>query len=193
VADPEAFLAHVGPLRPQLIAYARRMLRDPQGLQDVLQSALQVAYAKFDLYAEGSNFRAWIFRILTLEIFQANRRHERWEQEVPLDAVSEDLVVALDLELDYDRLLERMDTVYEHLEVPLGRALLGLPPRERSALLLRAVADLSYKEIAQSLGIPVGSALGYLSRARVRLRRELAAYAAERGLLRGQRGQEDRP
>lgn len=183
MADPEAFLAHVGPLRPQLIAYGRRMLRDPQGLQDVLQSTLKIAYAKFDLYAEGTNFRAWIFRILALEAFQANQRHERLEQEVALDAVSEDLVAALEREFDYDHFLEKLDTVYEHLETPLERALLGLPPRERSALLLRAVGGFSYKEIAQVLEIPVGSALGYLSRARAKLRRELAAYAAERGLL----------
>ncbi len=180
----ETFLAHIQPLEAQLTAYTRRMLRDPSALEDVLQSALLIAYSKFNLYAEGTNFRAWIFQILTHVIFNANRRHERVERmEVSLEATGEDLVAALERELDYDRFLVAPEGLFEHLDAPLAKAVSALPPLERSALLLRAVGSLSYKEIAQTLEIPVGSALGYLSRARATLRRELSAYATERGLL----------
>ena len=180
----ETFLAHVQPLEVQLTAYARRMLRDPRAVEDVLQATLQTAYAKFNLYAEGTNFRAWIFQILTHTIFNANRKHERVERmEISLEAGGEDLVAALERELDYDRFLAAPETLFEHLDSTLAKAVSGLPPLERGALLLRAIAGLSYKEIAQTLEIPVGSALGYLSRARATLRRDLSTYAAEKGLL----------
>ena len=160
------------------------MLRDPSQIEDILQTALRTAYARFNLYTEGTNFKAWIFRILTLEIFAANRRFEQVvKMEVSLGPEAVDWAVAIERELNYGRFLENLDRVMDHLDAPLSKALLSLPPMERSVLLLRAIGGLSYKEIAETLDIPMGSAVGYISRARSKLREQLADYASERGWL----------
>ena len=188
--SPEVFLSHLEPIQEVCAAYARRMLRVPDSLEDVLQSTLRTAYAKFNLYAEGTNFRAWFFRILTLEIFNANRKFERVRHmEISLDALNEldamdgNLAATLDRETDCDRLLENLDRVFEHLSAPLAAALHTLPPMERGVLLQRAIGGFQYKEVAAIMEIPVGSVLGYLSRARARLRFALAGYASRQGLL----------
>jgi RNA polymerase sigma-70 factor (ECF subfamily) len=76
------------------------------------------------------------------------------------------------------------EVVLEHLDQVVAEALDKLPPLERAVLLLRAIGDFSYQEIHELLSIPVGSVMGYLSRARQRLRISLGEYAAEQGLFR---------
>jgi RNA polymerase sigma-70 factor (ECF subfamily) len=179
-----AFLALLGPLQRPLEVYCRRMLRDRAQVEDVLQTALMTAFARFDRYADGTNFRAWIFRILTLEVFNRNRKrdHSPWG-EFPLEVAAEpeELPGIDDLAA---WLVERPSEVKEHFDALVWDALNQLPPAERTVLLLRAVGEFSYQEIRQILAIPVGSVMGYLSRARHKLRQSLAAYAAERGLPR---------
>lgn len=176
-----AFMALLGPLQRQLEVYCRRLLRDRSGVEDVLQSAVTAAFAQFDRYAEGTNFRAWMFRFVTLEAFNRNRRRDPapWG-EFPLEAATEpegfparDDVAAL--------LVERPGVVIDHLDELVADALGDLPPAERTVLLLRAVGEFSYQEIHTILAIPVGSVMGYLSRARLKLRQALAGYAADRG------------
>ncbi len=178
------FLQHLRPLQGILTAYARRTLFDPSEAEDVLQDAIRIAYGKFDRYAEGTSFKAWIFKILTFHILNANRRHERAARmEIPLLAHHADLAAALENEWEYDRLLADLDAVFDRLDPAIAQAVQRLPPMERSTLLLRSVAGLSYREAAGVLDVPIGSVMGYLSRARAKLRRDLAAYASERGIL----------
>jgi RNA polymerase sigma-70 factor, ECF subfamily len=178
-----AFMALLQPLQRQLEVYCRRMLRDRSLVEDVLQTAVMTAFAQFDRYAEGTNFRAWMFRFVTLEAFNRNRRRDPapWG-ESPLEAAVEpeespapdDLAVML---------VERPGVVMEHLDQLVADALGELPPAERTVLLLRAVGEFSYQEIHHILSIPLGSVMGYLSRARRKLRQSLAGYATERGFL----------
>jgi fluoride exporter len=70
----ERFLAHLEPLQPALEAYCRHQLNDRSGVEDVLQTSVARAFEDFDLYHEGSNFRAWIFRYLNLTILNWTRR-----------------------------------------------------------------------------------------------------------------------
>src|SRR5438093_1562191 len=72
----DAFLELLLPLQRSLEVYGRRMLRDPSQVEDVLQSAVMEAFVRFDRYAHGTNFRAWIFRFVTLEILNRNRKRE---------------------------------------------------------------------------------------------------------------------
>ena len=71
-----AFVALLLPLQRQLEVYCRRILRDRSGVEDVLQAAVMAAFSRFDRYAEGTNFRAWIFRFVTNEAFNRNRRRD---------------------------------------------------------------------------------------------------------------------
>src|SRR5262249_3901294 len=71
-----AFMALLQPLQRQLEVYCRRMLRDRSQVEDVLQTAVMTAFSRFDRYAEGTNFRAWMFRFVTHEVFNRNRKRD---------------------------------------------------------------------------------------------------------------------
>jgi RNA polymerase sigma-70 factor, ECF subfamily len=175
----EGFLEMLHPLQQPLEVYARRLLGDCSMVEDVLQGAVMKAFAQFDHFEPGTNFRAWLFRFVTWEAFNCNRKMQPESVgEYPADPPD----ASWDSR-DWSALvLSDPDAVMEHLEDVLVEALGRLAPRERAALLLRAVGEFSYHQIHEILAIPVGSVVGYLSRARQKLRRSLAEYATERGL-----------
>ena len=184
-ARADAFLALLEPLQRPLEVYCRRMLRNRSMVEDVLQSAVAAAFAQFDRYTEGTNFRAWVFRFVTLEVFNRNRKHEPvFFAEVPADLLAEESWALVASEDVFTAMLKDPDVVLEHFDDAVVGALEELAPAERAVLLLRAIGEFSYKEIHELLAIPLGSVIGYLSRARKRLRIALADYAAERGLFR---------
>jgi RNA polymerase sigma-70 factor (ECF subfamily) len=181
-AKAAAFVALLQPLQRPLEVYCRRMLRNPAWAEDVIQAAVAAAYARFGRFTEGTNFRAWMFRFVTHEVFNRNRKREPvlWgAAPVEVPAGPPDGTEAEDV---FAVLLECPDGVLEHLDGPLAEALGQLPAAERAVLLLRAVGEFSYEEIHDLLSMPLGSVMGYLSRARLKLRRSLAGYAARRGL-----------
>jgi RNA polymerase sigma-70 factor (ECF subfamily) len=161
------------------------MLRKRSLAEDVLQSAVAAAFAEFDRGVEVRNFKAWIFRFVTLEVFNRNRKHEPVTLgEVPMDLPAEESWELVTMGDTFAAVLEDPDAVLEHFDDVVVTALGGLAPFERAVLLLRAIGEFNYKEIHELLSIPLGSVIGYLSRARKRLRIALAEYAAERGLFR---------
>ena len=183
-AKDEAFLALLRPLQRPLEVYCRRMLRNRSLTEDVLQSAVTAALVQFAAQ-EVHDFKPWIFRIVTLEVFNRNRKHETASLgEIPTDLTADESCGLIDREEAFDALLEDPDAALQHFDDVAARALLALPAAERAVLLLHAVAELKYREIHELLSIPLGSVIGYLSRARKRLRLSLADYAAERGLHR---------
>ncbi len=184
-AKAVAFLELLQPLRGPLEVYCRRMLNNHSLVEDVIQSAVAAAYADFDRYVQGTNFKAWIFRYVTLQIFNQNRKHEPFTfGEVPVDLAAEESWELISLGDSFAALLEDPDVVLEHFDDVVVEALERLPSPERAVLLLRAIGEFSYKEIHELLSIPLGSVIGYLSRARKRMRIALADYATRRGLIR---------
>jgi RNA polymerase sigma-70 factor (ECF subfamily) len=156
------------------------MLRDRSLVEDVLQSSILAAFAQFDRYAEGTNFRAWIFRFVTLELFNRNRKREPvsladelddYPGPVGLDLLDEDAVTII---------LEAPEKLMEHFEDQIAEALWQLTTAERSVLLLRAIGEFTYHEIHTILSIPLGSVIGYLSRARKKMRHALAERVSPR-------------
>ena len=139
------------------------------------------AFARFDRYAEGTNFRAWIFRFVTLELFNHNRKRE----PAPFGEGLEDIPGPPSEDFPDDALavlLENPGPLMEHFEDQVVEALWQLTTAERAVLLLRAVGEFSYHEIHNILAIPLGSVIGYLSRSRKKMRQSLAEYASQRGL-----------
>ena len=167
----ETFLRHLEPLRGALEAYCRRALSDRGEVQDVLQSVVANAYRDFDLYAQGTNFRAWIFRYLHLEILNCNRRHGRDRHEaLPAAGPPAEEVWSLALnEPLFDALLDDPDAVLDQCDEAVAEAVRELDPIGRAALLLQAVGEFKYREIADILGIPVGTVKSRLHTALVRL------------------------
>jgi RNA polymerase sigma-70 factor (ECF subfamily) len=180
----ERFVRHLEPLRGVLEGFCRRALLNASDVEDVLQAAVLQALRDFHLYVENTNFRAWIFRYVRLEVCNCNRRQQRQaeslagaEQDVPAAPAHPTSIPA------YERLLEAPDLVLENCETELAQAVRELPEGDREVLLLRAVGEFKYREIAEILEIPVGTVMGRLSRARAGVRRRLA----ELGLDGGQR------
>jgi RNA polymerase sigma-70 factor (ECF subfamily) len=161
------------------------MLRNPSDTEDVLQTAIMTAFARFDRYAEGTNFRAWIFRFVTLEIFNWNRKRGPTAAEEFLDDVADPSPDdPSEAETRLAVLLENPDLLRDQFEDQVVAALDQLTAAERAVLLLRAVGEFTYHEMHEILSIPLGSVMGYLSRARLKMRKSLGEYAVQHGLIR---------
>lgn len=180
----ESFMRHLDPLRGALEGYCRRSVRDANLVPDVLQSAIANAFRDFHLYAEGTNFRAWIFRYVHLEVLNWNRKHERTRHEQLRDdlAVGDTWELALQEPL-LEVLLEDPEVVLDECDAVLAEAVRDLSPLERAALLLRAIGEFKYREIADILQVPLGTVMTSLSRGRLRLREQLVRFGEENGLL----------
>lgn len=167
----ERFLDLLRPIEADLERYCRRLIHDAADLPDAIQNAVLRAYRAFDRYHEDASFKAWMFKILTNEVFALNRRRRRIaniEVAQPAEdiaAIADEPVIAED-----PALLHSWELLAEALDDDILAALESLNESERAVLLLRAIGGLRYREIAESLDIPVGSVMGQLSRARQKMR-----------------------
>jgi RNA polymerase sigma-70 factor (ECF subfamily) len=162
------FLSLLRPIEGDLENYSRRMVFDRRDFEDALQNAVLRAFRAFDRYHDDASFRAWMFKILTNEIFAINRKRDRVaEFEVAVEPEEMEAFVAVDFAggapLSWDSLADALDE-------QLLAALQSLNQSERAVLLMRAIGDLRYREISECLGIPLGSVMGNLSRARQKMR-----------------------
>ena len=182
--DADRFLALLQPIERDLETYARRLVWEPQEAPDALQNAVMRAFAAFDRYHEDASFRAWMFKILTHEAFAVNRKHARIARhEYQLDPEElAGLPLAGETDPSGGQMLspEALDAA---LDPALAAGLKTLTDTERAVLLLRAIGDLRYREIAESLSIPLGSVMGNLARARQKMRACLARAARRTHLM----------
>ena len=148
---------HIASLR----RYARALLRNRTDAEDLVQEALARAVARADTFKTGTNLRAWLFTILhNVHVNQVRARAAR-PVEVPVEAVEARLVTPARQE--------------ERVEVrDMMRALDELPDEQRQMLLLVALEGLKYEEVAATLGVPIGTVMSRLSRARDAVRAKLA-------------------
>jgi len=176
------FMALLEPERDALWRFSRRMSWDSSSAEDSLQDAILVAFRKFDQFTPGTSFRAWLFRILSNTILNANGQLRRSLNRQTLTE-NMDLVSALEKEDAYGRVLEDPEELLEQVSEEVRRAVKALAPAERMVFLLRAVEGFAYKEISATLEIPMGTVMSHLFRARARLREFLAEYAQESGFV----------
>jgi RNA polymerase sigma-70 factor (ECF subfamily) len=184
-AKAEAFMRHLGPLEGALEAFVRRALVDPNAVGDVLQSAIAAAFRDFQMYVEGTNFRAWIFRFVHLEVLSCNRKLPRTRlAALPEEIATEEIWEATIDEPLFRELLDDPDPVLERCDEALSQAIRDLPAAEREVLLLRAIGEFKYRDIAEILQIPLGTVMSNLARSRTRLRQRLIEHAKHIGLFR---------
>jgi len=149
--DNAALLAEI----PRLRRYARAMLGNRAAADDLVQDTLERAWARCALWRAGSDLRAWLFSIMhNLRVDQLRRPN------MPIHSIDEDACEVPTRATQNDR-LEVQD---------LESALRRLPDEQREVLLLVALEELSYAEVADTLGIPVGTVMSRLARGRERLR-----------------------
>jgi RNA polymerase sigma-70 factor (ECF subfamily) len=177
-SEADRFLALLKPIERDLETYARRLMWEPQEAPDALQNAALRAFAAFDRYREDASFRSWMFKILTREAFALNRKHARIARhEFQLEPEElAGLPFAGEQEQGGSQPVspEALDAA---LEPDLAAGLKSLTDTERAVLLLRAIGDQRYREISESLGIPLGSVMGNLARARQKMRGIIARSA----------------
>src|SRR3974377_1615423 len=156
--DSDCFLALLKPIERDLETYCRRLVWEPQEASDTLQNAVMRAFAAFDRYRPDASFRAWMFKILTHEAFAMNRKHARIARhEFQLEPEELAGLASIDEPAQPGSRLCFADSGTETLGPALAAALKTLTDTERAVLLLKAVGDLRYREISESLGIPMGS------------------------------------
>jgi len=164
------FLSLLQPIERDLENYSRRMVFSQRDFEDALQNAVLRAFRAFDRYHDDASFRAWMFRILTNEIFAINRKRGRVAQfEIAVEPDEMEEFAGLDFAPAAAGPLS-WETLADALDEELLEALQKLNDSERAVLLMRGIGDLRYREISECLGIPLGSVMGNLSRARQKMR-----------------------
>jgi len=178
----ERFERDVLPLLPNLYSAALRLTRNPSDAEDLVQEAYLRAFRGFSGFEEGTNLRAWMYRILTNTFINTYRKKQREPVMVQEDDL-EDWYL-------YDKLGETGVEPSAEAEVlrrmpdeDVQRALEDLPEGFRLAVLLADVEGFAYKEIAEILDIPIGTVMSRLHRGRRALEKALWEKVRERGLV----------
>jgi RNA polymerase sigma-70 factor (ECF subfamily) len=185
MADQATFADEAMEFMPSLYTAALRMTRNPADAEDLVQETYLKAYRAFHTFQEGTNLKAWLYRILTNTFINSYRSKKRKPDQSDIDDVEELYL--------YRRLggLEAAaagrsaeDEVLDHFtEGDVKAAIESLPENFRMAVLLADVEGFSYKEIADILDIPIGTVMSRLHRGRRALQKALFEFGMERGLV----------
>ena len=175
--DMKAFDAIVRRYRDRLLNFVFRFVGDVESAEDIVQETFLRAYRNRDQYPVLLNFSTWLYTIAGNLAKSELRRRKRWRL-LSLDWGDDRGGVHLSDET------RRPDLVTESAmaEDQVQRAIESLPPNYREAILLRDVEGLTYEEIAEIVGCPVGTVKSRLNRARLRLQRKLRRLGKEMGL-----------
>jgi RNA polymerase sigma-70 factor (ECF subfamily) len=165
---------------------ALRMTRNPSDAEDLVQDALVRAFRFYDRFEPGTNFRAWLFKILTNTYINSYRRKQGRPQESSLDD-TEEFFLYNQLSGDSgERVTDVEDTVLDQLGADaIQRAIDQLPTQFRTTVQLSDVEGLSYAEIAEATGVAKGTVMSRLFRGRRLLQRALWDQARAAGFTSG--------
>jgi RNA polymerase sigma-70 factor (ECF subfamily) len=185
MADQATFADQAMPLMDGLYGAAMRMTRNPADADDLVQETYLRAYRGFGGFTEGTNLKAWMYRILTNTYINQYRKKKRRPDESDIDDV-EDLYL-------YRRLgglagatagRSAEEELFEQItDSNIKEALEALPEQFRMAVLLADVEGFAYKEIAEILDVPIGTVMSRLHRGRKGLQKQLYEFGRERNLL----------
>jgi RNA polymerase sigma-70 factor (ECF subfamily) len=194
MAEQATFADQAMEYAPQLFSAAMRMTRNRADAEDLVQETYLKGFRSFHTFTEGTNLRAWLFRILTNTYINRYRAKQRRPDETDLADV-EDLYLyhrlgTLD---DASRGRSAEESLMEILpDDEVKAALEGLPDNFRLPVVLADVEGFSYKEIAEMLEIPIGTVMSRLHRGRKAMQKALYEYALDRGLANAESGTDGR-
>lgn len=168
-----------------LYSTALRMTRNPQDAEDLLQDTYLRAFRFFDKFERGTNFKAWIFKILTNTFINRYRKESKAPQRVDFEKVE----FAYPDDNPEARKLKQQerpnDDIYNQLfDDRIKDALDRLSDDFRLVVVLCDIHDFAYKEIADIIGTPIGTVMSRLSRGRKQLQKYLEEYAVREGYIR---------
>jgi len=185
VADKSRFAELAMEHMPALYTAALRLTKNRADAEDLVQEAYLRAYRGFEGFQEGTNLKAWLYKILTNTFINSYRASKRRPEKADVEDV-EDLylfrrVVSTD-PAAAGRSAE--EEVLEHItDDEVKEAIESLPEAFRIAVLLADVEGFSYKEIAEITDVPIGTVMSRIHRGRKALQKALTDFAVERGLV----------
>jgi RNA polymerase sigma-70 factor (ECF subfamily) len=184
MADQAHFAEQAMEHMPSLYTAALRMTRNPSDAEDLVQETYLRAYRGYGGFTEGTNLKAWLYRILTNTFINRYRAKKRRPEETDFDDVEDFYLYRRLGGLEEARMGRSAEDELMDLfpEQEVKEAVESLPENFRLAVLLADVEGFSYKEIAEILDIPIGTVMSRLHRGRKALQKRLYDFAAERGL-----------
>ena len=187
MADQTEFESMAMPFMDQLYSHALRLTKNSSDAEDLVQETYLKGYRAFSSFKEGTNLRAWLFRILTNSFINNYRKKQRGFEEEDFDEV-DDMYLHRRLGSIQNSTLgmSAEDMLFERLtEDEIKDAVEKLPTQYREVVLLADVQGFSYKEIAEILEVPDGTVMSRVHRGRAKLQKDLLEFASKRGLLVG--------
>jgi RNA polymerase sigma-70 factor (ECF subfamily) len=178
------FEAAAMPFVDSLYNTAYRMTRNSEDAEDLVQETYFKAYKYYDKFQEGTNFKAWLFKILKNTFINSYRKQQQQPPRTDFADIEGSFEQQISPEVTERLLSPEQELLSDVLDEDVQRAMDTLPEDYRMAVVLADLEGFSYKEIAEILEVPVGTVMSRLYRGRKLLEAAMLEYAQEHGYLR---------
>ncbi|WP_211288449.1 sigma-70 family RNA polymerase sigma factor [Paramicrobacterium agarici] len=181
--DPHAlFEEQALPFLDQLYGAAMRMTKNPSDAQDLVQETFVKAYAAFGQFKQGTNLKAWLYRILTNTYINLYRKKQREPFQSAIDDLEDWQLGGAQSTTASSHRSAESEAIDRMPDSAVKQALQDIPEDFRLAVYLADVEGFSYQDIAEIMKTPIGTVMSRLHRGRRMLRDRLTDYAVERGI-----------